>query len=38
MVGTPKEIQATQDPIVRQFITGVGDVTQEVQRGTATVH
>jgi phospholipid/cholesterol/gamma-HCH transport system ATP-binding protein len=38
MVGTPKEIQATEDPIVKQFITGVGDVNQEVQRGTATVH
>jgi phospholipid/cholesterol/gamma-HCH transport system ATP-binding protein len=38
VVGTPKEIQATQDPIVKQFITGVGDVHQEVQRGTATVH
>ena len=38
VVGTPKEIQATQDPVVRQFITGVGDETQEVQRGTATVH
>jgi phospholipid/cholesterol/gamma-HCH transport system ATP-binding protein len=38
VVGTPKEIQATQDPIVKQFITGVGDVHQEVKRGTATVH
>ena len=38
VVGTPEEIQATQDPIVKQFITGVGDVNQEVQRGTATVH
>ena len=38
VVGTPEEIQASQDPIVRQFITGVGDETQEVQRGTATVH
>jgi phospholipid/cholesterol/gamma-HCH transport system ATP-binding protein len=38
VVGTPEEILATQDPIVKQFITGVGDVNQEVQRGTATVH
>lgn len=38
MVGTPKEIQATPDPIVKQFITGVGDVNQEVHRGTAKVH
>jgi phospholipid/cholesterol/gamma-HCH transport system ATP-binding protein len=38
VVGTPEEIQATLDPIVKQFITGVGDVNQEVQRGTATVH
>jgi phospholipid/cholesterol/gamma-HCH transport system ATP-binding protein len=38
VVGTPEEIQATQDPIVKQFITGVGDVNQEVKRGTATVH
>jgi phospholipid/cholesterol/gamma-HCH transport system ATP-binding protein len=38
VVGTPEEIQATQDPIVKQFITGIGDDTQEVQHGTATVH
>jgi phospholipid/cholesterol/gamma-HCH transport system ATP-binding protein len=38
VVGTPEEILTTQDPIVHQFITGVGDVNQEVQRGTATVH
>lgn len=38
MVGTPKEIQATQDPIVRQFITGISDAHQEVQLGTETVH
>ena len=37
MVGTPKEIQATQDPIVKQFITGVSDTHQEVQLGTETV-
>ena len=37
-VGTPKEIQTTQDPIVQQFITGVGDVLQEVHLGAATVH
>jgi phospholipid/cholesterol/gamma-HCH transport system ATP-binding protein len=38
VVGTPEEIQSSQDPIVKQFITGVGDVNQEVQRGRATVH
>jgi phospholipid/cholesterol/gamma-HCH transport system ATP-binding protein len=38
IVGTPKEIQATQDPIVKQFITGVSDVHQEVQLGAETVH
>jgi phospholipid/cholesterol/gamma-HCH transport system ATP-binding protein len=38
VVGTPEEIQATQDPIVKQFITGVGDVNQEVHHGAATVH
>jgi len=37
IVGTPKEIQATQDPVVRQFITGVSDAHQEVQLGTKTV-
>jgi phospholipid/cholesterol/gamma-HCH transport system ATP-binding protein len=38
MVATPEEILTTQDPIVHQFITGVGDVHQEAQHGTATVH
>jgi phospholipid/cholesterol/gamma-HCH transport system ATP-binding protein len=37
VVGTPKEIQASQDSIVRQFITGVSDAPQEVQLGTETV-
>jgi phospholipid/cholesterol/gamma-HCH transport system ATP-binding protein len=37
-VGTPQEIQATTDPVVRQFITGVGDPTKEVSHGNATVH
>ena len=36
-VGTPKEIQATTDPIVRQFITGTAEIQTEVQRGTETV-
>lgn len=36
-VGTPQEIQATTDPVVRQFITGVGDSTKEVRNGTATI-
>lgn len=37
-VGTPQEIQANPDPVVRQFVAGTGDTTQEVQRGTTTVH
>ena len=36
-IGTPQEIQETQDPIVKQFITGVADVHQEVHYGTATI-
>jgi phospholipid/cholesterol/gamma-HCH transport system ATP-binding protein len=36
-VGTPQEIQATTDPVVRQFITGAGDSIKEVSHGTATV-
>jgi len=36
-VGTPQEIQATTDPVVRQFITGVGDSTKEVPNGTAKI-
>jgi phospholipid/cholesterol/gamma-HCH transport system ATP-binding protein len=37
-VGTPTEIQATTDSIVRQFITGTGEIQQEVQHGAETVH
>jgi phospholipid/cholesterol/gamma-HCH transport system ATP-binding protein len=37
-VGTPQEIRATTDPVVRQFITGVGRIPQEVQLGAATIH
>ncbi len=37
-VGTPREIQSTADPVVRQFITGVADEHKEVQRGTAAIH
>jgi phospholipid/cholesterol/gamma-HCH transport system ATP-binding protein len=36
--GTPQEIQATVDPIVRRFITGMGEYTQEVARGATTIH
>jgi phospholipid/cholesterol/gamma-HCH transport system ATP-binding protein len=36
-VGTPKEIQATADPIVRQFITGDTAIQKEAPRGTETV-
>ncbi|HTS19166.1 MAG TPA: ABC transporter ATP-binding protein [Verrucomicrobiae bacterium] len=35
-VGTPKEIQASTDPIVRQFVMGTAKL-QEAQRGTETV-
>ena len=35
--GTPQEIQATVDPVVRRFITGMGEPIQEVARGTTTV-
>lgn len=38
VVGTPEEILTTQDPIVHQFITGVGDDNQEAHHGAATVH
>ena len=36
-VGTPKEIQATTDPIVRQFVTGTAEIQKEVSHGTETV-
>jgi phospholipid/cholesterol/gamma-HCH transport system ATP-binding protein len=36
-VGTPKEIQATADPIVRQFVTGTAEIQEEARRGTETV-
>ncbi|HUJ10697.1 MAG TPA: ATP-binding cassette domain-containing protein [Verrucomicrobiae bacterium] len=36
-VGTPAEIQATTDPVVRQFITGTGEIQQEVRRGAETI-
>lgn len=35
-VGTPAEIQATKDPIVNQFIHGISELSQEVQRGNTT--
>lgn len=38
VVGTPEKILTTQDPIVHQFITGIGDVHQEVHHGSAAVH
>jgi len=37
-VGSPAEIQATTDPIVRKFITGMGETQEEAQRGATTVH
>ena len=38
VVGTPEEIQASLDPIVRNFVTGHGDMKQEVALGAATFH
>jgi phospholipid/cholesterol/gamma-HCH transport system ATP-binding protein len=35
--GTPMEIQATTDAIVRRFITGMGETQEEVQRDAKTV-
>jgi phospholipid/cholesterol/gamma-HCH transport system ATP-binding protein len=37
-VGAPQEIQATTDPVIKQFITGIGDFNEEVKGGAATVH
>lgn len=38
-VGTPREIQASSDPVVQQFIRGQSDQQpQEVARGAAAVH
>jgi phospholipid/cholesterol/gamma-HCH transport system ATP-binding protein len=37
VVGTPKEIQSTTDPIVWQFVTGSATIPKEVHRGTETV-
>jgi phospholipid/cholesterol/gamma-HCH transport system ATP-binding protein len=38
VAGTPTEIQATTDPVVRRFITGMSEIQEEVQRGATTVH
>jgi phospholipid/cholesterol/gamma-HCH transport system ATP-binding protein len=37
-VGTPQEIQSNPDPVVRKFVTGVSDRSQEVALGEANVH
>jgi len=37
VVGTPKEIQASADPIVQQFIRGIADHSQEVHHGVTKV-
>ena len=37
-VGTPEEIQATADRVVREFITGSEQSTQEVAHGETTIH
>lgn len=36
-VGTPQFFQTHTDPIVRKFVTGTGDIPQEVHRGATTV-
>ncbi|MGD0016461.1 MAG: ABC transporter ATP-binding protein [Verrucomicrobiia bacterium] len=36
-VGTPREIQTTTDPVIRQFTTGRGS-TQEAQHGAVPIH
>ena len=40
VIGSPREIQASDDPVVQQFIQGVADVKhlKEVPRGEPTVH
>ena len=38
MIGTSQEIQATTDQVVRQFVTGMGDPTQEVAGAATTEH
>ena len=37
-VGTPQEFQASTDPVIRKFVTGIGNLSQEVQLGNVPVH
>jgi phospholipid/cholesterol/gamma-HCH transport system ATP-binding protein len=37
-VGTPPEIQDNPDPVVRKFVTGIGDMRKEVALGPAAIH
>ncbi len=37
-VGTPQEFQASTDPVIRKFVTGIGNLSQEVQLGNVAVH
>jgi phospholipid/cholesterol/gamma-HCH transport system ATP-binding protein len=37
-VGTPQEIQSSADPVIHKFVTGRGDIPQEVALAPATVH
>ena len=37
-VGTPQEIQRDSDPVIRKFVTGIGDVHKEVALGQAAIH
>jgi len=37
-VGAPQEFQASTDPVVRTFVTGHSDITQEVALASAAVH
>jgi phospholipid/cholesterol/gamma-HCH transport system ATP-binding protein len=37
-VGAPQEIQSSLDPVIRQFVTGQGEIPEEVAFGVATIH
>jgi phospholipid/cholesterol/gamma-HCH transport system ATP-binding protein len=37
-VGAPQEFQSSTDPVIRTFVTGHGDIPQEVALASATVH
>ncbi len=37
-IGTPQEFQTSTDPVIRKFVTGIGNLSQEVQLGNVPVH